>query len=203
MMMKNLMSIVSQLESYPDPSKIDEALSSCVSYDVSHAKNVSRLAVTISNTIGLSQTQVEGIRMAALVHDIGKVYVPPQILAKRGRLNDEEMSLIQAHPQTAYDILKDVPYPWPIAEIVYQHHERMDGTGYPRRLAGEEVLLEARILAVANTVDAMSSRRPHRPMLGLYAALFEIQKGRGIGYDATAVDACVHILQENNPVMTT
>ncbi len=102
----------------------------------------------------------------------------------------------------SYDILKEVPYPWPIAEIVYQHHERMDGTGYPRRLAGEEVLLEARILAAANTVEAMSARRPHRPMLGLYAALFEIQKGRGAGYDADVVDACVHILQEKNPAMT-
>jgi HD-GYP domain-containing protein (c-di-GMP phosphodiesterase class II) len=134
--------------------------------------------------------------MAGLVHDIGKIHVPAEILSKPTALTEIEMQMIKTHPVTAYDILKSVEFPWPVARIVLEHHERMDGSGYPRGLPGAEVLLEARILAVADVVEAMASDRPYRPAHGIDKALEEISRHRGTHYDAEAVDACLRLFRD-------
>ena len=125
-----------------------------------------------------------GLRVAGYLHDIGKITIPSEILSKPGKLSAIEFQLIQGHAQASYDVLKDVEFPWPVAEVALQHHERMDGSGYPQGLKGEAILLEARIMAVADVVEAMSSHRPYRPGLGIEAALAEIERGRGTAYDA-------------------
>jgi len=134
--------------------------------------------------------------MAGVIHDIGKITLPTEILSKPTKLSDIEFSLIKEHVRLGYDILKDVESPWPLAEIVLQHHERMDGSGYPRALNGEELLIEARTLAVADVVEAMASHRPYRPALGIDAALVEIEKNKGTLYDATVVDICLSLFRE-------
>jgi HD-GYP domain-containing protein (c-di-GMP phosphodiesterase class II) len=139
---------------------------------------------------------IEGIRMAATIHDIGKVSVPVEILSKAGKLTQKEFELVKDHSQTGYDILKDVEFPWPIAEIIYQHHERLDGSGYPRGLKGDDVILEARIIALADVIEAMASHRPYRPAHGVDAALDEIKKNRGILYDPEVVDICLKLFGE-------
>ncbi|MBW2560216.1 MAG: HD domain-containing protein, partial [Deltaproteobacteria bacterium] len=139
---------------------------------------------------------IEGIRMAGSIHDIGKLSIPAEILSKPTKLSDIEFSLIKEHSRKGYEMLKDVESPWPLAEIVYQHHERMDGSGYPRKLKGDEILMEARIMAVADVVEAMASHRPYRPGLGIDAALEEIEDNRGILYDADVVDACLRLFRE-------
>ena len=146
--------------------------------------------------MGLGAEQCEGLRIAGLVHDIGKIEVPGEILSKPGKLSRIEFKLIKAHAQSGYDILKEVDFPWPVAEVARQHHERLDGSGYPLGLRGEEILPEARILAVADVVEAMTSHRPYRPSLGLSAALDEIGSKRGALYDANAVDACLALFEE-------
>jgi PAS domain S-box-containing protein/putative nucleotidyltransferase with HDIG domain len=162
-------------------------------YTSGHQQEVARLAVAIAKIMGLSQERIEAIRVAATVHDIGKTYVPAEILSKPSELSESEFGMIKAHPQAVYDIVREIEFPWPVAQIVIQHHERMDGTGYPQGLSGKEILLEARILAVADVVEAMSSRRPYRPALGIDEALEEIRRNRGALYDPEVVDACLKL----------
>lgn len=159
-------------------------------YTAGHQRRVTQLACAIAREMGLSSEQVQGIRVAGLLHDIGKVYVPTEILSKPGQLNEIEFAMIKTHPQVGYDILKTIEFPWPVADIVLQHHERLDGSGYRSGLQGEEILLEARILSVADVVEAMSSHRPYRLALGVDKALAEVSQNRGVLFDAHVVDAC-------------
>ena len=162
-------------------------------YTAGHQRRVADLARAIATEMGLSKERIEGIRTAAVIHDLGKITVPTDILNKPTKLSEHEFGIIQDHPQTGYEILKEIDFPWPVAEIVFQHHERLDGSGYPQGLSGEEIILEARILAVADVVEAMASHRPYRPARGLDEALAEISQNRGILYDAKAVDACLKL----------
>ncbi len=165
-------------------------------YTSGHQQRVAKLAVAIAKEMKLSSDRIEGLFYACLVHDIGKLAIPAEILAKPSALTDLEFSLIKTHPKRAYDVLKEINFPWPIADIVLQHHERLDGSGYPNGLKDGEILLEARILAVADVVEAMSSHRPYRPALGLEAALSEMEKNRGRLYDPEAVDACLRLFRD-------
>ena len=165
-------------------------------YTAGHQRRVADLARAVSKEMDLSEEQIDGIRLAGTIHDIGKICVPADILSKPGRLTEHEFGIIKEHPQVGYDILKEIEFPWPIAQIVYQHHERMDGSGYPQGLAGEEILLEARIIALADVMEAMASHRPYRPSLGTEKALEEISAHRGKYYDPSAVDACVRLFRE-------
>jgi HD-GYP domain-containing protein (c-di-GMP phosphodiesterase class II) len=165
-------------------------------YTAGHQRRVADLARAIAQEMGLPVEKVDGIRIAGVIHDLGKISVPAEILSKPTKLTDIEYGLIQIHPQAGYDILKEVEFPWPIAQIVLQHHERVDGSGYPRGLKGEEILLEARILVVADVVEAMASHRPYRPGLGLDKALEEISSKRGILYDPVVVDASLRLFTE-------
>jgi len=172
------------------------ALESRDPYTTGHQSRASDLACAITTEMGLDQDKIEGIRMASIIHDIGKLAVPTEILAKPGKLTDIEFLLIKQHSQTGYDMLKDVESPWPLAQIVHQHHERMNGTGYPKNLKGDEILLESRILAVADVVEAISSDRPYRPSLGIDFALEEIDKNKGILYDDVVANACLNLFRE-------
>lgn len=165
-------------------------------YTAGHQRRVMNLAVAIAMEMGLPQDRIEGIRMAAVIHDIGKIATPAEILSKPTRLSKTEFQLVMDHPRVGYDILKTIEFPWPVAHIVLQHHERIDGSGYPDGLVGDAILLEARIIAVADHVEAMSSHRPYRPALGLDKALEEIRRGRGIQFDARVVDACFKLFHE-------
>jgi PAS domain S-box-containing protein len=162
-------------------------------YTAGHQRRVTHLARAIATEMGLSEDQIDAIRMAGAIHDIGKINVPAEILSKPSRLSEMEMNLIRIHPQSGFDILKDVDFPWPVAPIVLQHHERLDGSGYPDSLSADEILLEARILAVADVVEAMCSHRPYRTALGIDKALEEIVEKKGILFDPDAVDACVRL----------
>ncbi len=164
-------------------------------YTAGHQVRVSKLACGIAAGMGLSEDWIKTIRMAASIHDIGKTTVPAEILNKPGSLNSIEMSLVQNHAHSGYEILKNINFGDPIAEIVLQHHERMNGSGYPRRLSGDEILLEARILAVADVVETMSSHRPYRPALMLEQALDEIRQKKGILYDGDVVDTCLRLFE--------
>jgi len=165
-------------------------------YTAGHQRRVADLARAIATEMNLSKDQIEGIRIAGTIHDLGKLFIPGEILSKPGKLNEYELSLIKLHSQVGFDILKDIEFPWPIAQIVYQHHERMDGSGYPQGLKGEQIIIEARILGVADVVEAMSSHRPYRPALGIAAALEEIEKKGGILYDPDVVSACLTLFLE-------
>jgi PAS domain S-box-containing protein len=165
-------------------------------YTAGHQIRVANLACAIATEMGLPQDKIEGIRMAGSIHDIGKLSIPAEILSKPTKLTNLEFSLIKEHPLKGYEMLKDVESPWPLAQIVYQHHERMDGSGYPGNLKGDEIIMEARILAVADVVEAMASYRPYRPAIGVEAALNEIEKNKGTLYDIDAVDACLRLFQE-------
>ncbi|RLE10962.1 hypothetical protein DRJ04_08890 [Candidatus Aerophobetes bacterium] len=165
-------------------------------YTAGHQRRVTNLACAIAKEMGLSQKQIQGIRMAGLIHDLGKIYVPSEILSRPGQLTESEFNIIKTHPEVGYQILKDVEFPWPVAKIILQHHERMNGSGYPQGLSGDEILLEARILAVADAVEAMSSHRPYRPALGIGEALGEILKGKGVLYAPEVVDTCVGLFTE-------
>ncbi|MEW6333822.1 MAG: HD domain-containing phosphohydrolase [Thermodesulfobacteriota bacterium] len=165
-------------------------------YTAGHQTRSADLARAIATEMGLPQQQIDAIRMAGTIHDIGKLSIPAEILSKPTRLTEIEFSLIQEHARKGFEMLKDVESPWPLAEIVYQHHERMDGSGYPRNLKGEEILIEARILAVADVVEAMASHRPYRPGLGIDIALGEIEKNRGLFYDDAVADACLKLFRE-------
>ncbi len=165
-------------------------------YTAGHQQRVAKLAGEIAKEMGLSRETIQGIKMAGLIHDIGKIYVPAEILAKPAPLSEIEKRLIESHPQVGYEILKGIEFPWPVAEIVYQHHERLDGSGYPRGLKGEEILLEAQILGVADVVEAMSSHRPYRPAVGIEKGLNEILKNRGELYREDVVDVCIRVFRE-------
>jgi HD-GYP domain-containing protein (c-di-GMP phosphodiesterase class II) len=168
-------------------------------YTAGHQRRVARLSSAIAKAMGLPENRVEGIGIAASMHDVGKICVPAELLSKPGRLSGHEYGIIMAHPEIGYDILKVVEFPWPLAEIALQHHERINGTGYPRGLKSDDILLEARIVAVADVVEAMSSHRPYRPMLGLREAVREIHENRGILYDKAVVDACLSIMRNGLP----
>lgn len=165
-------------------------------YTAGHQRRVAHLAQAIAVEMGLESDRIEGLHVAASIHDIGKISVPAEILSKPTKLTLIEMSLIKIHPQTGYDILKEVEFPWPVAQMVFQHHERMDGSGYPRGLKGEEILPEARILMIADIIEAIASHRPYRPALGLDAALEEIARGKGALYDPDAADTCLTLFRE-------
>ena len=166
-------------------------------YTAGHQRRVADLARAIATEMRLSKDQIEGIRIAGTIHDLGKLFIPGEILCKPGKLNEYEFSLIRLHCQVGFDILKDIEFPWPIAQIVHQHHERMDGSGYPQGLKGEQILIEARILGVADVVEAMSSHRPYRPALGIDKALEEISREKGILYDPAVVDTCLKICSDH------
>ncbi|MGD9947683.1 MAG: HD domain-containing phosphohydrolase [Desulfobulbus sp.] len=165
-------------------------------YTAGHQMRVDKLACAIAQELGLPQKQVEGLHFAALLHDIGKISLPSEYLAKPARLSAQERAIIKCHTEVGYEILKNIPFPWPVADIVYQHHEHLDGSGYPRGLTDKDILLEAKILTVADVVEAMSSHRPYRPSLGIETALEEIRSGRGVFYHAESVDACMRLIAE-------
>lgn len=167
-------------------------------YTAGHQRRVASLAVAIGNELLLSRDEIEGLRLASVVHDIGKIRVPAEILSKPGKLSDIEFSLIKQHVENGYEILKAIDFPWPIAQIVLQHHERLDGTGYPYGLKAESILLEARILAVADVVEAMMSHRPYRAALGIEVALQEIELNSGKSFDAHIVSACLKLFRESD-----
>jgi len=173
-----------------------ETIAATVPYTAGHQRRVSELAVAIAQEMGLPEDQIQGLHLAAIIHDLGKIHIPAEILARPGKLSDIEFALIKTHPQAGYDILKNVEFPWPIADIVRQHHEKLDGSGYPQGLKGDQILLESRILTVADIVEAMSSHRPYRSTLGMKATLEEIKRGRGIQYDAAVVDVCLKLFKE-------
>jgi PAS domain S-box-containing protein len=165
-------------------------------YTSGHQSRTANLACAIAMEMGLPKDKIDGIRMAGIIHDIGKLSIPVEILSKPTKLTELEFSLIKEHARSGYEMLKDVDSSWPLAEIVYQHHERMNGTGYPRNLKGHEILIEARIMAVADVVEAMASHRPYRPTMGIEAALKEIKKNKGILYDDAVADACLKLFLE-------
>jgi len=167
-------------------------------YTSGHQLRSADLAQAIATEMGLAQEKIDGIRMAGSIHDIGKLSIPAEILSKPTKLTKTEFSLIKEHARSGYEMLKDVESPWPLAEIIYQHHERLNGTGYPRNLKGDEILIESQILSVADVVEAMASHRPYRASLGIEAALEEIEKNKGILYDNTVVDACLKLFLGKN-----
>jgi HD-GYP domain-containing protein (c-di-GMP phosphodiesterase class II) len=167
-------------------------------YTSGHQIRSANLARAIAMEMELPQDRIDGIRMAGSIHDIGKLSIPAEILSKPTKLSDIEFSLIKEHPRKGFEMLKEVESPWPLAEIIHQHHERMDGSGCPRKLKGNAILIEARILAVADVVEAMASHRPYRPGLGIETALNEIEKNRGIFYDNTVADACLRLFREKD-----
>ena len=162
-------------------------------YTAGHQKRVATLACAIAERMEISKETAEGIQMAGVIHDLGKLRVPADILTNPGRLTDHEFGIIKTHPQVAYDILKGINFSWPVADIVFQHHERFDGSGYPQGLAGEGILLEARILGVADVVEAMASHRPYRPALGIETALDEISSHVGSRYAPEPAEACLEV----------
>ena len=165
-------------------------------YTAGHQKRVTELTHAIAIEMELPEGQIEGLRLASLIQDIGKIRVPGEILSKPGKLSHIDFGAIEIHPQVGYDILKSVEFPYPVAQIVLQHHERMDGSGYPWQLKGKEILLEARILAVADVVEAIASHRPYRPSLGINKALEEISRNKGSLYDPKVVDTCLKLFKE-------
>jgi putative nucleotidyltransferase with HDIG domain len=167
-------------------------------YTAGHQRRVSDLARGVAAEMALTAHQIDGIRMAGLIHDLGKICVPAEILSKPGQLTEIEHTLIKDHPQVGYEILKEIEFPWPVAQIVLQHHERIDGSGYPVGLSGDDIIIEAKTLAVADVVEAMASHRPYRPTLGRDMALEEISQNRGVLYDPDVVDACMKLLQEKD-----
>jgi len=166
-------------------------------YTAGHQRRVAELASAIAKEMGLSEWHVEGMRITGLLHDVGKLVVPAEILSKPGPINQYEFSIIKTHSEVGYEILKGIDFPWPVTQAILQHHERLDGSGYPKGLPGKDIILEARILGVSDVVEAMSSHRPYRPALGLDSALKEILKERGVLYDAEVVDACLRLSQRN------
>ena len=167
-------------------------------YTAGHQRSVAKLAQSIAEKLGLDEDETTGIRFACEIHDLGKIYVPAEILSKPGRLNSLERDMIKTHPQMGYEILKMIDFPWPIAAIVAQHHERIDGSGYPGGIKGNDISMGAKILGVADVVEAIASHRPYRPALGMEAALKEIFRNRGVLYEPDVVDACLEICKDEN-----
>lgn len=167
-------------------------------YTAGHQQNVARLAELIARQLGWDEGRIKGLFLGASIHDLGKIYVPAEILNRPGKLTYHEFGIIQSHCEVGYDILKDISFPWPVAEMVLQHHERMDGSGYPKGLKGEQIIKEARIIAVADVVEAITSHRPYRPARGLKEGLKELKAGRGYRYDPEVVDACLEIINSGD-----
>lgn len=167
-------------------------------YTAGHQKRTTDLCLAIAKEMGLPEHETKGLQMAGLIHDMGKISVPGEILSKPGHLNNAELQLIKRHPQVAYDILNQLDFPWPVDQIVLQHHERLDGSGYPQGLSGDKILLESKILCVADVVETMETNRPYRPSLGRKAALEEISNNRGVLYDPEVVDACIRLFRDPN-----
>jgi PAS domain S-box-containing protein/putative nucleotidyltransferase with HDIG domain len=167
-------------------------------YTAGHQIRCANIARAIATEMELSHEKIDGIRMAGSIHDIGKLSIPAEILTKPTKLSDIEFALIKEHARIGYEMLKNVESPWPLAQIVYQHHELMNGSGYPRNLQEDEILMEARILTVADVVEAMASHRPYRPASGIDAALEQIEKNKGIIYDDAVVDACLRLFQQKD-----
>ena len=165
-------------------------------YTAGHQRRVTRLACAIGEEMGLSKDKIEGLRMSGELHDIGKIHVPAEILSKPGQISEAEYTIIKTHSQVGHDILKTIEFPWPVARIVLQHHERIDGSGYPFGLTGKDILLEAKILAVADVLEAMATHRPYRPALSIEEALEEISKNKGILYDSKVVESCLKVFKE-------
>jgi len=165
-------------------------------YTAGHAEGVSRLAVAIGRQMGLDDDTIEGLRVCGLLHDVGKISVPAETLTKPTMLTDLEFGIVKLHSRTGYEILKNINFPWPVATVTLQHHERLDGTGYPDGLKGDQIIKESRILSVADVVDAMTNHRPYRPARGLGAAIDEIKKGRRVIYDHEVVDACLEVIEK-------
>ncbi|MDP8269596.1 MAG: HD domain-containing protein [Candidatus Tenebribacter davisii] len=165
-------------------------------YTAGHQKKVAELAVAIGKEMNINEEQLQGVKFAAMIHDIGKISVPSDILSKPGKIGKTEFEVVKGHSQTGYELLDKINFPWPISIIVYQHHEKLDGSGYPNGLKGDEILLEAKIIAVADTVEAMTSHRPYRPALGIDKALDEIITNKGRLYEPAVVDACVHLFKQ-------
>ncbi len=165
-------------------------------YTSGHQQRVAGIAKAIAKEMKLPKEQIEGILMAGLIHDLGKIAIPAEILAKPGPITKTEFELIKSHPDVGYEILKNIEFSWPIAHIVLQHHERIDGSGYPSGLSGNQILMEAKILGVADVVEAMASHRPYRPALGIDVALQEISKNSGLLYDPDVADACLTIFRQ-------
>jgi len=165
-------------------------------YTAGHQRRVAALAIAIATDMGLSLEKIKGLHMAAVVHDIGKIHIPAEILSTPSPLSSAEYEIIKTHPKAGWEVLKKIDFPWPVAEMVYQHHERLDGSGYPRGLKGDEILLESRILMVADVIDAMSTHRPYRPAFSLLTALQEVMEHKGTLYDESVVDACVKLFIE-------
>ncbi len=167
-------------------------------YTADHQRRVSELSVAIAREMGLDDDTIEGIRLGATIHDLGKISTPIEILSRPGKLTEFEFALIKSHSVAGYDIVKDIDFPWPVADMIHQHHERLDGNGYPQGLKGDEIIIEAKILAVADVTEAMWSSRPYRPGLGIEAALDEIERGRGEVYDPEVVDSCRRLFLEKD-----
>jgi len=170
-------------------------------YTAGHQRRVAEIAVAIGAELRFGARRKEGLRVAGYLHDVGKITIPSEILAKPGKLSATEFQLIQGHAQASYDVLKDVEFPWPVAQAALQHHERGDGSGYPQGLKGEAILIEARVMAVADVVEAMSSHRPYRAGLGIDKALAEIERGRGTLYDPNVADACLKLFRDKSYVI--
>jgi len=166
-------------------------------YTSGHQNRVAKLAVGIASKMGLDENKIEGIRLGATIHDMGKIYIPAEILNRPGKLTEHEFGMIKSHPQVGYDIISDVHFQWPVKEMILQHHERMDGTGYPQGLKASEIILEAKIIAVADVVEAVTSHRPYRPALGIDKGLDEIRRGAGTHYDKDVVDACIGLFEQD------
>ena len=167
-------------------------------YTAGHQHRVAELATAIARELGLDEERIEGLFLAATIHDVGKINVPAELLSKPGKLTPLEYNLIQTHVQSGYEIMKGIKFPWPIAQIILQHHERLDGSGYPQGLKGEAILPEAKILAVADVIEAMLSHRPYRPALGVEAALDEVEQNKGRLYDPAAAEACVGLFRNKD-----
>ncbi|ANK81634.1 MAG: hypothetical protein TEF_13140 [Rhizobiales bacterium NRL2] len=165
-------------------------------YTSGHQANVAALSVEIARKLGWDRFKIEGLRLGAMIHDIGKISVPSEILNRPGKLTDSEFAIIKAHPETGYDILKGTDFPWPIREMILQHHERLDGSGYPAGMRGDAILDETRVLSVADVLDAITSHRPYRPSRGIETALKEIEDGRGTYYDPAVVDAALELIRD-------
>lgn len=166
-------------------------------YTSDHQNRVARLSVAIAREMGWSESRIEILRLGAIIHDAGKIYVPAEILNRPGKLTESEFGIIKSHPQIGYEIVEKAELPWPIKEMVVQHHERIDGSGYPMGLAGDQIIDEAKVIAVADVVDAMTSHRPYRAALGIEAGLSEIERGKGTSYDPIVVDVCAMLIREN------
>jgi HD-GYP domain-containing protein (c-di-GMP phosphodiesterase class II) len=162
-------------------------------YTAGHQRRTTEIARAVAFSMGLSKQLIDGIRMAGVMHDLGKISVPAEILSKPGQISEFEFSLIKQHPQAGYDILKGIDFKWPVADIVLQHHERLNGSGYPYNLQGDQILLEARVIGVADVIEAMASHRPYRPSLGIDDAFEEITMNRGTLYDPDVVDATIDL----------